>query len=373
MVVHYPRGVSTEPTASGRSPSETTARASLTRVHRLTTTERGLESLSLGAATVALLVVAALAVPVFRLASAPIAGDGSVGQFSAIAAAAVAPITFIGARFVRPEHRRPGGLHILDWLDLFALALAHAVIALLTWTLLADILGRGFIGAEVYPLAVLVLAGSVSGVTAYLVFFSATHMDLLMLAVVLAVFMAEGIIASMLAASDPEWWRNNLSALGMTSNVSAMAFNLTLIAGGVLVTTLARYVTVNIPTSNPRGLRWVRGSIVAIGVLLAFVGVFPVDRFWFLHTASAAGMALAFGLLAVMLRRWIPEMPRPLAAAGWLFFGAMVVLGVLYAIGYYTLTAVELVAGVLLFAWIIMLIRTSAALAADATAGADTV
>ena len=42
-----------------------------------------------------------------------------------------------------------------------------------------------------------------------------------------------------------------------------------------------------------------------------------------------------------------------------------------YFSGYYTLTAVELVAGVLVFAWIILFIRNAAALQQDAGSRAD--
>jgi hypothetical protein len=47
-----------------------------------------------------------------------------------------------------------------------------------------------------------------------------------------------------------------------------------------------------------------------------------------------------------------------------------VLLAVLFAVGYYTLTAVELVAGPVVFTWIILFIRTADALKRDAGGGA---
>ncbi|MFC6325693.1 hypothetical protein ACFQZV_01935 [Microbacterium koreense] len=326
-------------------------------------TERSLESLALGAGAAGFVVVGLVAVVVFRFGEAPIAGPGSVGQFSAIAAAVVAILVFIAGRWLV---RRGARVRPLDVVDLVALAFAHGIIALLSWTLVADILEQGFLGAEVYGLAVIVLAAGVAAVTGYIVFHSAVHMDLQLLAVVLAVFLVEGIIASMLTASDPLWWKDNLSALGMNNDLSSMTFNITLIVAGILVTTLARAATAGIPTSNPRGIGRVRVSLVVVGVFLGLVGVFPVDDFFALHTGVASGMAVAFGVLVLRLRAWIPGMPRPFVLLGLVFVATIVVLAVFFAIGYYTLTAVELVAGMLVFTWIVLFIRNAAALAQDA-------
>lgn len=342
------------------------------RAHRIvaaetsgSASERTLESLSLGVGATAFVVVALVALAVFRFESAPIAGPGSVGQFSAIASAAMAILAFIAGRYVLHQRGAGPALTALDYLDIAALAFAHGIIALLSWTLLAVILEDAFIGAEVFALPLLALSGAAAAVTAYLVFYSATHLDLPLLALILAVFLVEGVLAAMLTASDPYWWKDNLSALGMTNDLSAMTFNLTLIVAGFIVTTLARYATRGIPSSHAHGIRWVRLCLILVGIFLAFVGVFPVDRFFAIHTGFASGMAVVFGILVIRLPAWIPGIARPFVALGWLFIAAIVVFAVFFVIGYYTLTAVELVAGILVFTWIILFIRNAAALETD--------
>ena len=328
--------------------------------------ERSLETLSLGLAAAAFVLVALVALFAFGFQSAPIAGPGSVGQFSAIASAVVAFVAVLAGRYLLHERGAEGRLGLLDHFDIIALGIAHAAIALIGWTAMAVILEQGFIGAEVFALPVLVLAGATAGMTAYLSFYSATHMDLQLLALVLAVFLVLGVLSSMLSASDPDWWKDNLSALGMTTNVSALRFNLTLIVAGFLVTTLARYATRGIPTTNPVGIGRVRVCLVVVGVFLALVGVFPVNLFFGIHTGVASGMVVAYGVLVIGLPKWIPGMPRPFVLLGWLFLAVTLVLAVFFAIGYYTLTAVELVAGILVFTWIILFIRNAAALEQDA-------
>nr|WP_241740190.1 MULTISPECIES: DUF998 domain-containing protein [Microbacterium] len=190
-------------------------------------------------------------------------------------------------------------------------------------------------------------------------------MDLSLLAVVLAVFLVLGVLASTLSSADPHWWEMNLSALGATDDLSALAFNLTLIVAGVIVTTLARYATRSLPTPHPHGARNVRICLIIVGIFLACVGIFPVDEHFWIHNTVATGMAVAFAVAAIRMPVWIPGMPRAFVALGWLFIAITVVLGVLFAVGYYTLTAVELVAGVLIFSWIILFLRNAAALHED--------
>ncbi|MEJ1154140.1 hypothetical protein [Microbacterium marmarense] len=331
--------------------------------------ERSLETLALGVGAVAFVLVGVLAIIVFQLREAPIAGPGSVGQFSAVTSGAAAFLSFIAGRYVVHDRAAGHTMSVLDMLDVVALAFAHAVIALLSMTLFAVILEDGFIDAEVFALFVVIISGAAASITAYLTFFSATHIDLQLLAIILAVFLLEGVLAAMLTASDPHWWMDNLSALGMTNDLSSLTFNLTLIVAGFIVTTLARYATRAIPTPNLHGLRNVRTALIIVGVFLALVGVFTVDEFFGIHTAVASGMVVAFATLVFRLHRWIPGLPKAFIVVGYVFVGVIAILAVNFAVGYYTLTAVELVAGILVFTWVVLFIRNAAALQQDVQRG----
>ncbi|GAA1466689.1 DUF998 domain-containing protein [Microbacterium thalassium] len=355
------------------SESSTAAAASAPSVAQEfdATSARSLESLSLSVGVIAFVVIALVALPVFRLGEAPITGPGSIGQYVAISSGAVGFVSFFAGRLVMRGTGGPSRLSVLDYLDVAMLSLAHGIIALLSWTLIAHLLEAGFIGASVFAVALLVLSGSAAAVTAYVCFYSATHMDMHLLSIVLAVFLVEGVLASMLTASDPSWWKDNLSALGMTDDLSSMAFNVTLIVAGFIVTTLARYATVSIPTPHPHGRLYVRILLIVVGVFLACVGIFPVNEYFALHNTVATGMAVAFVVLAIGLRWWVPGVPRAFITLGWVFIAVIVVLAVFFAVGVYTLTAVELVAGILVFAWIVLFIRNAGALRTDAAAEAS--
>jgi hypothetical membrane protein len=270
-------------------------------------------------------------------------------------------LSFLVGRFVVRDRR----LGFLDIVDAVAIAVALGVIALLTWTLLSNLLARAFIGADVFAIPSLLLAGVTAALTAYAGFLVATELDLQLLAFILAIFLVEGVLAAMLTAADKSWWKENLSALGMTDDVSALAFNSTLIIAGVIVTTLSRHATRDIETSSRSAERWVRGLLTTVGVFLACVGIFPVDQFFAVHNTVATGMAVAYCALVIGLRFWIPGLQRAFIYLGWVFLVVVVVLGIFFAIGYYTLTAVELVAAMLIFSWIILFLRNISALRKD--------
>lgn len=65
--------------------------------------------------------------------------------------------------------------------------------------------------------------------------------------------------------------------------------------------------------------------------------------------------------MAVSLRRLLPSMPRVFVLLGYIYVGVIVILAVFFITGYYNLTAVELVAAVLIFSWIIVFLRSSGA------------
>lgn len=339
-----------------------------------------LESVALLAGAAAFVVGLAVAWIFFWGRNVPIAGPASLGQFVAIGGAVVAIAAFVFGRAVlrRPvpslQEHVDDGLDVqgarLHWFDIVALALAHAVIVLLGWIGLADLLERSFIGAVVFTFPAAVLSGVAFAVTAYAVFLSSARLTPMLLSLVLAVFLVVGALASMLSSSDPQWWQKNLSALGITNDVSSLAFNLTLIIAGAIVTIIARYGTASLPTSTPLDLRHrnlVRVSLALIGVLLACVGIFPVSEFFLLHNTVATGMAVVYAVVVFALPRWVPSMPKVFVILGYVYVAVTVLLGIFFAVGYYNLTAVELVAGVLIFSWIILFLRNAGVIRPEAT------
>jgi hypothetical membrane protein len=333
------------------------------------------ESLALGIGALAFVAVGIVAFFVFAGHDLSIAGAGSVGQFAAIACGVVTLVSYGSGRvttwsipwFRRPREHRSRLAVAVEVFDSLAISVAHAVVVLLLWTVLSDVLARSFQDAQVFAIPATLLVGTAAAVSAYYVFLSAAGMNPLLLSAVLAVFLVVGALTSMLTASNPHWWKQNLSVLGISDDWSSATFNITVIVGGVLVTAIARYAT---DSGNPgrrptRGELQVRTALIIVGAMLACVGLFPVDRFFLLHNTAATGMAVVFCILAVGIRWMMPHLPRTFYVLGWVFIGVIVLVALFFAVGYYNLTAVELVAAVLIFSWIIVFLRITVATGSD--------
>lgn len=322
------------------------------------------ESLALLVGTFFFAVCAIVALFVFWDRQVPISGRQSLGDFAAVAGATAATASFALSR-LRPRSGRDGEAPEAKvakywWIDLVALAAAYGTIALIGWIGVATILNHSFIGATLYATPAVVLAATAAALSSYLAFVSGAGLSPRHLALVLAVFLVVGMLTAMLSSADPHWWQLNLSALGRTHDISALTFNLTLIVSGVIVTTIARFGTASVPaqtSSEQRTRAVVRALFVLLGVFLACVGIFPVDQFFLIHNTVATGMCVVFAVLVIGLPWLIPSMPRTFLVLGFVFVGVIVVLAVLFMVGVYNLTAVELVSALLIFSWIILFLR----------------
>jgi hypothetical protein len=137
------------------------------------------------------------------------------------------------------------------------------------------------------------------------------------------------------------------------------------------VTTFALYVDRDLTTLVRQGVlvnawapRFVSVVFIVMGVMLAGVGLFPLTVSVALHNSSAIGMSLSFLVLLISSPWTLKGMP-----ARFFWFcggaGALVVGGALLfePIGYYNLTAFELLAFATIFGWISVFIRFENALA----------
>lgn len=332
--------------------------------HRRRQAVLDVESIALVVGGVAFAVCMVPALLFFGRRDVPVQGAASLGEFVAVSSAVVAAVSFAAGRLVGSRGPDDGVAGLTRarylWIDLIALAFAHGAIALLGWTGAATIMEYSFVGATVYATPAAVIASAAVALSAYAAFLSGSALSPRQLSRVLALFLVIGMITAMLSASDPQWWRLNLSALGITHDVSALTFNLTLIVSGVIVTTIARFGTASLPAStvSERQRREiVRALFVLLGVMLACVGIFPVDRFFLLHNSVATGMIVAFGVLVIGAPWLLRSLSSSFIILGFVFVAAIIGLVFLFAVGTYNLTAVELVASLLIFAWIILFLR----------------
>jgi hypothetical membrane protein len=256
-------------------------------------------------------------------------------------------------------------------LDIATVAAVHSVIAGLLTVTVFVVLQRSFEGVIVDAFTSTAATAASAGLAAYWIVLSVSAVTTSRLASLLVMFMAISVLASMATAQDPAWWEYHFSQLGTSDDVSSRLFNLAVFIGGGFVTTFAIYVHRDLTTLVRQGVlihpwtpRFVSTVFVVMGVLLACVGIFPLDVSFWLHNLSAIGMSLTFLGMLISAPWTMKGMPRRFL---WFCTGAVVLLlgGALLfePVGYYSLTAFELLAFATIFGWISVFIRFIDALA----------
>ncbi len=245
-----------------------------------------------------------------------------------------------------------------------SVVIVHTVLAFLATYALYRILALGFIGLPVITFWAIVLMAVTLGMSAYIVYLSSSTMTTRRMSSLLMEFIVIGTLTAMVTTPDPQWWMVHFSQLGTFDELSSWIFNGTLIAGGLLVTTFAVHIAHELDTllaagavTNPRAPRIVSTLFVVMGVMLACVGIFPVDVNLALHNLSATGMAAMFLVLLIGGPRWLRGMPSTYFVASWAFLASTVASVVLFVVGYFSLTAFEILVFALIFGWIAVFIR----------------
>ncbi|MCC2593030.1 hypothetical protein LKO27_06335 [Tessaracoccus sp. OS52] len=331
------------------------------------------ENLSLLLGAIGLLVGAGVGRAVLDPPS-PLFGQGSVGELAAWTAFFTAGGSFVVAMvrilpLVRPWLRRLPLWRKL--LDVAGLALVHGAFSFLGTAALFSVFAEAFSGLETDRWAGAFLVSLACGVCAYASAGNATSMTTESLSVLVAVFLVVGATASALYASDESWWQHHFSALGAAADASGVVFNFTLILTGVVLTTVADFLTHDLSVWAEREgeRRWkvtfVRLSLIALGALLAGVGLVPVSLSLFWHNLVTYALIGVF-VLALL---GAPLLFRRLPGGFWVVTVVVVVLIAAavflhLGIGYLNITAFELAAVGVVFGWLLLFIRTVAAAAA---------
>ncbi|WP_091704734.1 DUF998 domain-containing protein [Microbacterium sp. cf046] len=308
--------------------------------------------------------VVALIAPDMPLAD----NEGAFGLLAAIGAGVVAAAASATGYWRSRNH--PGQewrRSLPSWkftVNTISVVVVHTALAFLATYAGFRLLGMGFIGLPVITFWAIVLMTVTLGLTAYIVYLSVSKMTTQRMSSLLMSFIVIGTLTAMLTTPDPEWWKVHFSHLGTFDDLSSWVFNGTLIAGGLLVTTFAVYIANDMEAlvragvlQNQRSPRTVSTLFVVMGIMLACVGIFPVDFSLLLHNLSATGMAVMFLVLLIAGPKLLRGMPRTYFLSAWAFLAATVASVILFIVTYFSLTAFEIIVFALIFGWIAVFIR----------------
>lgn len=256
-------------------------------------------------------------------------------------------------------------------LNTVSLTLTAAFVALLVIIFSFEVMQLAFVGLQVQASSAYVISALVSSITAYMLFNLASSMSTQTVSTLLTLFLLGGVLSSMITSSTPDWWQQNFSFLGSTNSLSSATFNITVILSGIVVTTMADFLTrdlyrllVEAQIPNPeRRVTIIRTLMMVIGVSFMIVGLVPVDVVLILHNIGAQGLFAGFMILVVVVPFVARVFSKTFIAVSIVFF-ALTIISVLlfFPFGYYNLTGLELIALGLVFVWLILFVRTISAM-----------
>jgi hypothetical protein len=329
------------------------------------------ESLAIWVAIASGLAGAAVGILLFQ-DRRPLSGDGSVGMIAAITAGGCAGVAcLVGlARSTRTTHQwmtqRRWGWFLADAVGLLVV---HAAIAVMACLALFRLFQEAFTGLTVDRVAATVMMTVISATAGYLGFNSSARISTRSLSSLLAVFMASGMIVSMLLAENPFWWHAFFSELGtgQAGILSFWTFNTTLTVSGLVLTTLASFITQDLyawgrahESAGGRRARIavLRWGLVVIGLCMIGAGVVPINLSDPVHSTFIRILGVVFILMLATIQLWLPGFPAAVYVASYLMVALGVVATLLWLpLRYYNLTGFELAMAGIVYAWLVVFIR----------------
>ncbi len=314
-----------------------------------------------------------------------LAGTGSVAIYASVVAALAATAgSVLGylTVLVRTQDWLLALSRYRQFLNAFALMIIHAAISAMAALITFRIFQDAFRGLTVDRYAASLMVGVCAGIAGYVALVSAARVTAQSLAALLAIFMATGVFISMLAAENPYWWHSMFSSLGTRDSglTSFWTFNVTLVVSGLVLSTLTAFIVRNVALLAVMNDRFadvlgkprarfirprpgvVRACLLGLGICVVSIGLVPVNV---APTMHAFIVRFAAGIIVVLLlgaTLWLPGFPWVFHLLSFFCFLGLVGAALLWQpLEYYNLTAFELAVVGIVFGWLIVFIRTTAA------------
>jgi hypothetical membrane protein len=312
---------------------------------------------------------AVTAVIVFAGRTPALAGEDSITGVAALAIVGIGTPAF-AVSYVTSSRGEARWRRRSRWrrvLDTVGLTLTGVGVVMLLVSSVFAVFQLAFRDLVLDPLGAVLILGVTTGISGYALTTIASRLTTSRLATLLGLFLIAGVFGSMLTADDPAWWQSNFSSLGVGDAASALTFNLTIVIAGLVVGTLADYLTIDLRARHrpgdreTRGVAFVRVTLIMVGVALVAVGLIPVDVNAVVHNIVAIAALVGFAALLIGAPIVLRDLPRSFLTTTIVVIAAMALVTLLFAVGYYNLTALELVAVLLIFVWLVIFTRNVSA------------
>lgn len=285
--------------------------------------------------------------------------------FGIVIAFGVAAVAFVmGVRFrnrlVEADLRRSWGLPVIP------LALAYAIVTMILVALVLQFIDAAFRDLALQPFYAALVVSLLCGAVAYYVANRAMQISVRSLLNVFVIILFAGVTFSAVNVNDPRWWEESFSFLGTAQSNARSVFNATLMMAGILFMILQQFFMDDFIELRNNGMisqritRWIRGSLIALGLLMAMVGLVPFGNggAWdTIHSVSAYGLAGILLVYMVLVRRAFPYFSPEFYAMTWFMVAVMVGVVVLHLFGSINVVGVELISFAVGGTWFMLFVK----------------
>lgn len=310
------------------------------------------------------------------------AGGGvrTVADIAALSSGVLVALAFLGVLMVfrgriLPWHRTMHPLR--QALNLVGLTLMMGSLTLFAVRAFGRVAASAFIGLRLDQWSGTAFIALTCALCVYTAAGVAGRLNTELLSGLVSIFLVLGAFMSAVNASDQEWWRVHFSSLGMAGDFSGFAFNYTLVLTGLVIVTLADFLTHDLRgwlRATGQGV-WkayvLRAGLGIMGVMLAGVGLIPVTLSHRGHLWVTYATVLAFIMLAVAAPVILRRIPWGFRIVSFATLGFMWLLWYLHRdIRYLNTTGFEMIAVATVLGWMVLFIRTVVAADRDVDSAA---
>lgn len=293
----------------------------------------------------------------------PLIGDDSIAGFVLTLGMLSGMIGFTNLFIKAKKQNVPNSFRLISYRTFPTIVLAFGVILFMSLLLLFQFVGDVFLGVNFDIWTAAIINFVFVSLINYVMNLLANKISTRLVMNTLAITIIGGSLTAMATNKDLQWWQYNLSFLGTQEAISSWNFNITLIFSALLMIALIDFLFVNLSLKfeKTKKLGFLKLLLMLTALSLGGVGLFPHNDnvfFQYLHNRSALNLVYLILILIVSVRWLLPQISKHFIQLSNIICVTLIVCIFLFqGVGYLSLTAFEILAFALAFAWLFVLFQ----------------
>lgn len=298
-----------------------------------------------------------------KISFVPLTGNISIASYVLILGLISGMLSFT-VFFIRQKRRDLSvAAKLIYWRNFPTILISFAIMLAFVLLVAFYLLGILFEKATFDRFTATVLFALFTSIIHYVMIYFALALSPRLILQLLIGVIVGGVGFSMITNSSLLWWQKNFSFLGTEDAKNAWQFNLTLMISALLMIALVDYLFVAIQKYYKRTwqLTTLRILLTLTAVNFGAVGFFPnngLGRLHELHNQAANFLVYMIIILIIGIKWLLPHVTKEFLTISYGIALILVVADFLFLkVGYFSLTAFEMIAFILALWWILLLLQ----------------